>query len=379
MKDMKTLIAVLIPGVIVATMSVACNSAPKEKESGRSQDFISDSALQMLRIDTASIRNIDDELKLSGEVSFDENKVVKIYPFSSGQVLAVHVGLGDYVKQGQNLATIKSADIAGNYADLSIAGNDVAIAEKDMQNKERLYKNGIASEKEYLEARENYNKAHATASKIKEQLLINGGGKTAANGTYIVSSPRSGYVVEKLINPGSFIRNDNAGNMFTIGDISDVWIWANVYETDIARVKEGYTASITTLSYPDSVFVGKVDKIGQVLDPVSKVMKIKIILPNGHGALKPEMFANVSIRNTEAKKMVAVPSSAIINDNRKDFVVVYKNQNDVVNREIKIYKSSGGYTYILDGLQPGEKVLTKNQILIYKKLQDNNNSAVSNR
>ncbi|WP_315821903.1 efflux RND transporter periplasmic adaptor subunit [Paraflavitalea speifideaquila] len=171
---MKTISALLLNGAIVLTMACSCNGSNQDKATGSKQDFISESAMRMLAIDTAVIRNIDDELKLSGEVSFDENKVVKIYPFSSGQITAVHVSVGDYVKSGQKLATIKSADIAGNYADLSIAGNDVAIAEKDMQNKERLFKNGIASEKEYLESKENYHKARANAAKIKEQLLING-------------------------------------------------------------------------------------------------------------------------------------------------------------------------------------------------------------
>ncbi len=156
-----------------------------------------------------------------------------------------------------------------------------------------------------------------------------------------------------------------------------MWIWANVYETDIARVKQGFAASITTLAYPDRVFIGKVDKVSQVLDPVTKVMRIKIILPNADGALKPEMFANISIKNTEAKRMVAVPASAIINDNKKSFVVVYRNNNDVVNREVRIYKSSGGYTYIQEGLQPGEKVLTKNQILIYKNYRITTTQLVS--
>lgn len=377
---MKKLTTTLMTGAVMALIVASCGDAGTGRGSVTAQNFISDSAMSLLKIDTASWRNVDDQLRLSGTVSFDENKVIKIFPFSSGQVIAVNVSLGDYVKAGQTLATIKSADIAGNYADLAMAGNDITIAEKDMQNKERLFKNGIVSEREYLEAKENYNKATVAATKIREQIQINGGGRTAANGTYTVTSPRSGYVVEKLINPGNFIRNDNSSNMFTIGDIGDVWIWANVYEADIAKVKQGYTAIVTTFSYPDSVFMGKIDKISQALDPVTKVMKIRISLPNTHGTLKPEMFANISISNTEAKKMVAVPASAIINDNKKDYVVVFRSPNDVENRPVQVFKTTGGYAFLQDGLQSGERVVTQNQILVYKKLQDNNNkSSVSSR
>jgi cobalt-zinc-cadmium efflux system membrane fusion protein len=362
---------------IMATSS--CNSNDAIAERNVKEQLISDSTMRLLKIDTAQLRNVDDELKLSGEVSFDENKVVKIYPYLSGHVLSTSVSVGDYVRAGQQLATIKSADVAGNYSDLSISGNDVAITKRSMENAEHLYKNGIASEKEFLEAKENYNKAVSNANKIKEQIQINGGGKTTANGIYTVTAPRSGYVVEKLINPGNFIRNDNNGNMFTIGDIQDVWIWASVYETDISKVKQGYTAAVTTVAYPDSVFMGKVDKVSQILDPVTKVMKIKIVLPNTNNTLKPSMFANITISNKEVKKTVAVPATATINDNQKSFVIVFNNSDDAAIREVKILKTSEGFAYIISGLQEGEKVITKNQILIYKKLQDINNNSASKK
>ena len=95
---------------------------------------ISDSMSKMITIDSVSEQNINDELKLSGEVSFNENKVVKVFPISSGQVVSVNVSLGDYVHAGQTLAVVRSADIASNYADLSVAGNDIAIAKREMEN-----------------------------------------------------------------------------------------------------------------------------------------------------------------------------------------------------------------------------------------------------
>ena len=374
---MKQFFLFSVVGAFFILLITSCNSTDATADKNVKEQLISDSIIKLLKIDTVQLRNVDDQLTLSGEVSFDENKVVKIYPYLSGHVLSTIVSVGDYVKAGQTLATIKSADVSGNYADLSISGNDVAINKRSMDNAAQLYKNGIASEKEFLEAKENYNKALSNNNKIKEQIQINGGGRTAANGIYTVTAPRSGYVVEKLINPGNFIRNDNNGNMFTIGDIHDVWIWANVYETDISKVKQGYTAAVTTIAYPDSVFIGKVDKINQILDPITKVMKIKIVLPNINNTLKPAMFANITIRNREIKKMIAVPASATINDNQKSFVIVFINSNDAAIREVKILKTSDGFAYINSGLNPGDKVITQNQILIYKKLQDINNTHTS--
>lgn len=340
------------------------NEAPAVKE----QVCITDSLAKIIRIDTAATGRVDDELKLSGEINFDDNKVVKLFPFSSGRVMDVKVSLGDKVSKGQALATIKSADVAGNYSDLSTAGNDLSIAKRAMDNQESLYKNGIASEREYLEAKENYNKALAASNKLKEQIAINGGGHTTDNGTYTITAPISGYVVEKKINQGGFIRNDNTDNMFTIGDIKDVWVWANVYETDIARVKEGYKASITTLAYPDKVFTGVVDKVNEVLDPVTKVMKIRVRLQNENNLLKPEMFANIIIRNVELKKAISIPEQALINDNGKSFVVIYHDKCQLEIKQVEVLKITAGKAYISSGISEGDKVISQNQVLLYRAL-----------
>jgi len=233
-----------------------------------------------------------------------------------------------------------------------------------------LFKNGIASEREYIVAKENYQKAVTAAQKVNEQININGGGHTAAGGSYTVTAPISGYVVEKKINEGAFIRGDNSDNMFTIGDISDVWIWANVYETDIARVKEGYTATVTTLAYPDKLFTGVVDKVNQILDPVTKVMKIRIKLPNPELQLKPEMFANITIQNKEGAKAIAIPAAAIISENGKNYVVRYHSNTSLAVQEVQLLKTVGDKTYLSSGLAVGDKVISANQILLFRALTE---------
>ena len=349
----------------------SCSSSDANKQPAKKEKLcVSDSLAKIIHIDTAGVANIDDELKLSGEINFNDNKVVKVFPFSSGHVMEVKVSIGDKVRKGQTLAVIKSADVAGNYSDLSTTGNDVAITKKQMDNTESLYKNGIASEREYLEARENYNKAATAANKVKEMIAINGGGHTSANGTYIITSPMSGYVVEKKINSGGFIRTDNGDNLFTIGDISDVWVWANVYESDIAKVKEGYVAKVTTLAYPDSVFKGVVDKVNQILDPVTKVMKIRVRLTNPGMKLKPEMFANILIENKEGKRTVMVASDDVLSDNGKHYVIVYHDKCNLELREIVVLKSTGGKDFIASGVKEGEKLIGENQVLLFNALKE---------
>ena len=356
--------------LFTSTILFSCNNKSEETANAPQQICISDSMAKIITIDSAMLGNIDDELKLSGEVNFSDSRVVKVFPFSSGKVLNVKVSLGDRVNKGQVLAIIKSAEVVGNFSDLFTASNDVAIAKKQLDNEESLYKNGIASEREYIEAKEIYQKSVTNAGKVREQININGGGHTSANGTYVVTAPMSGYVVEKKITEGAYIRNDNSDNMFTIGDISEVWVWANVYESDIAKVKEGYAANVTTLAYPDKIFNGVVDKVNQVLDPETKVMKIRVKLKNEKQELKPEMFANIMIRNREGVEAVAIPFAALIAENGKNYVIVYKDKCNMKVQEIDILKTVGDKTYLRSGLAPGDRIISKNQTLPSTPLPD---------
>jgi len=146
----------------------ACNRK-EEVASVENHPLISDSLARIIQIDTVKNEYIEDELSLSGEVGYDDNKVIKIFPNASGQVVSVNVSLGDKVKKGQTLAIIKSADVAGDYADLSTANTDASIAEKEYKNAEELYKNGISSEKEYSQAKLEFDKAMNAVKKVYAQ------------------------------------------------------------------------------------------------------------------------------------------------------------------------------------------------------------------
>jgi cobalt-zinc-cadmium efflux system membrane fusion protein len=359
--------------IIYVGLALISLTACQEKKTGTmetKQVCISDSLQKMIKIDTAKSTPMKDELTLSGEVSFDENKVVKVFPFTSGQVIEVKVSLGDKVTKGQTLAVIRSADVAGSYTDLSATKSDLAINKRQLEQAEYLYKNGISSERDYTEAKENYNKAVAANSKVRDQIAINGGGNTNASGSLVIKAPGSGYIVEKNISAGNFIRPDNSSSLFTISDMKDVWIWANVFETDIAKVKKGYDAKITTLAYPDKTFNGKIDEISSVLDPDNKVMKVRVALDNKDMLLKPEMFTNVLISNKEGSSSVAIPASAVIFDSSKNFVVVYNSKCDLQVRAVSVIKTVDDITYIASGLKPGDKVISKSQLLLYNALTE---------
>src|ERR1700712_1385545 len=165
--------------LLFATACAAGCTHTEGKQSDVKQPLISDSLMKMISIDTVRMMPIGSQLKLSGEVGYDENHVVKVFPNSSGQVVQVNVSFGDYVHKGQTLAVIRSADVAGNYSDLTNAESDVRIAKRQYENARSLYEGGISSQREYEEAKGNYDKALAVANKINSTIRINGGGHTS--------------------------------------------------------------------------------------------------------------------------------------------------------------------------------------------------------
>ncbi len=343
----------------------ACNSPQPVPQN--SKYVIADSLLKTLAIDDVTECPEVNSLTLTGKVSFNEDKVNRIYPMVSGVITGVRVQLGDYVQKGQTLGVIKSMEMAGYGSDLVTAKTNSLVAQKNMDAAEDMYKSGLMSEKDYVSAQEMYKQAQAQLQRSTEVLQINGGN---TSGEYIVRAPISGFIVEKNINNNMSIRSDNATNLFTISDLKNVWIIANVYESNISEIKLGDSADVTTLSYPDRVFRGKVDQVLNVLDPTNKVMKVRVVLPNPDYALKPEMFASVHVTTPTGNNAICVPSSALIFDQSRYFILIYNSPSDVRIERVDILGSNGNRTYIKGNVQPGNKVIASNAILIYQALND---------
>ena len=353
--------------IIILTLSfiAGCTSRSSTEPPKTSSRFcISDDLMSQITMDTVSYRPVVQEFNLIGKVTYDQDKVVKLYPMASGNVMEVKVSLGDYVKKGEVLAVVRSTEIAGVENDIVSARANLAVSEKNLAASEDMFKSGMISGKEYTAAVKETEKARSELKKGKTVLSIYGG----SNSNFIVKSPIAGYIVEKLVNPNMQIRPDNSSNLFTISDLKRVWVLANVYETDISNIKVGEKVTVTTLSYPDKQFEGQIDKIYNVLDPDNKTMKVRIQLDNKENLLKPEMFANVIVNQINGISMLSVPSNCVVFDRNKNWVIVYKGKCDVQARPVEIVKSTRKLTYIKSGVKSGEKVITTMQLLIYNAL-----------
>ncbi len=327
---------------------------------------INDTLAKHISLDTAHTMPLVNELHLTGEVAFDDSKVSKVFAMQSGQTTSVNVALGDYVHVGETLAVLRSADMASNQADLVSAQADVLSSKKLLDNTQELLKNGLASQMDVTTAQNTFNKATATLDKIREIVALHGGG--GGGSTYTLKAPISGYILEKKVNNGQLVRPDAADNLFTIGNLTDVWVMADVYETDLSKVKEGMNAYVTTLAYPDKVLHGKVSKLNRVLDPLSKVAKARIQLDNSEGKLAPEMFANITLTSPAGGQAIAIPSKSIIMEYSKNYVVIYKDRQHVEIREVQIIHPTADKTFVT-GVNEGEQVITASNLLIFNALK----------
>jgi cobalt-zinc-cadmium efflux system membrane fusion protein len=345
----------------------SCNSNAEKKPEEKQKYIIPDSILKTINIDTVEKCQLVNSITLTGQVDFNQDNVRKIYPMISGNIQDIKIVLGDFVKQGQVLGVIKSSEMAGYSNDLVNAETNLEVAKKNLDKTKDMLRSGLASVTDSLSAEATYRQAESELNRINRVLKINGG---STEGDYEVKAPISGFVVEKLVNSNTTIRADNNSSLFTISDLKNVWVWANVYESNITAIRMGDNVNVTTLSYPGKIFKGKVDKIMNVLDPTNKVMKVRVALDNNDYSLKPQMFASVTVTNPENKQSLCISSHSLIFDHSQYYVLIYNSKDDVRITPVQILNSNGDKTYIASGLREGDKIIASQAILIYDALNN---------
>lgn len=318
----------------------------------------------IITTDTAKVIPADDHFTVVGEVSFDEDNVVRVYPIVSGSVEKVLVSLGDYVKKGQLLATYLSTDISMYQRDYNVAKSNLDVAQKNLNRAKELYKTSVISQKDLEDAQKELNNAKSEFDEKKQILQLYGGSTDRLDAVFNVTAPISGYIVERNINEGMQIRTDNGSNSFTISDLKTVWVWASVYESDLSKVTVNDEVEVKTIAYPDRVFKGRIKTVGTMLDPASRVIKVRIDLDNSDFLLKPEMFATVVIKPKTAAAVLSVPTNALVFENNNYYVMKKKEDNSYQKVQVRIGRSFGKLTSIEGGIAPGDVVVGKGSIFI---------------
>lgn len=353
--------------LFVTIASLSCSKKEEPKAAAPKGFELSNTMLKSISLAKVEKKYIVDNYNFYGKISADQNSYIDVYPLVGGNVLSVNVELGDHVTKGQVLATIRSTELAEVQKDVSDAKTDLVVAQNNVRVAKEMYEGKLNTERDVLEARSQLQKAQDQMQRASAVSTVY---NVQKGNIYNVVAPISGFIVQKNINKDMQLRTDRSDNIFDVANTTNVWAIMNVNESDIDKISLGMKAEVSTLSYPDKIFYGKIDKIFKIIDPQTNAMQARVVLDNANGLLIPDSKATIKVSTSENSMALTVPSKAVIFDDNRSFVVIFKSRTNLKVKEVKILKQVGDTTYISEGLVDGEQVITENQLLIYRSLNN---------
>lgn len=313
------------------------------------------------------------ELSLAGKVAYGEDRYSRISSPLQGRVLEVRAHLGERVQAGSVLLVLDSQEIAQAYSEYVKEDSDLQYATRARELAKDLYENKALPLKDLKQAENELIKARAEFRRAKERLLSlrvpaqeldKPLDRQKITSRFEMKSPLSGIVVERNVTPGQSIGGDSGQVLFTVADLDLLQVVADVYERDLALVKEGQFAKVSVEAYPDVSFPATVATIGDVVDQTSRTIKLRAWVHNEDHRLKPEMFARLHIQVGESSPHLMIPREAVLEVDGKQFVYVVEGTDQYVKREVKVSTISPDQVRVLEGLTSGQRIVTKGAVLI---------------
>lgn len=311
--------------------------------------------------------SVTEGISLTGSVEANPDKVIQFVSLAGGIISSTYFSLGDKVTKGQVLAELRSTELSDLHSQSKSAESQIKVAEKRLQASQSMFDDGISSQRDLMQSQSELDILKAEREKINANLSLFSA--STQKGVFQIKAPSSGIITSKSIAAGMQI---SAGGdpLFTISDLNEVWVMVNIYASSVRNITPGMEVGIKTLSYPDEVFKGKIAVISQVLDAEAKVLKARVLLPNGGLKLKPGMLVDVMALKQTNESALSIPTTALVFNDNQNFVVVYKSDCDVEIRKVAIRSSGNGNTFLAEGLAEGEKIISKNQLLVYEQIKN---------
>ncbi len=309
---------------------------------------------------TAAERAHAPDLNVTGSITSDVSRNVPVISLSSGRVVEIRARLGDTVTKGQLLMRVQSADISQAFSDYKQAVVDEQLANTQLSRSKLLYDKGAIAQKDLQVAQSVEDKAKVTVETTSERLRVLGADMSQPSSLVNIYAPISGVITEQNVTAAAGVKTlDNSPNLFTISDMSHIWILCDVYENDLPFIRMGEYADIHLNAYPNQVLKGRVANIGQTLDPAIRTAKVRLELKNP-GMLRFGMFVTATFHGVEVHKNATVPASAVLHLHDRDWVYVPMNGGkfqrvEVVSGEML----PGNMQEILSGIKPGQQVVSR--------------------
>jgi cobalt-zinc-cadmium efflux system membrane fusion protein len=305
-------------------------------------------------------------LEATGTLAYDADAVAMVGPKAEGRIVRVVHDLGERVGRGEALALLESQEVGDLHAELARARAAAAVARRDYERERSLYEQEVSSEKEMLEARAAYESAVADTAAATAKLRTLGALDRDGTG-FQVSTPVAGTVVERDAVVGQIVGADD--QLFTVADLTRLWLIVDIYEKDLARVRAGLDVEIRTRAFPDTVFHGEVTYLGQVVDPDSHTVKARVVADNPGGLLRPGMFVRAGIVLPEPMGTLAVPRAAV--QTLRDTTVVFVPEGEGRFRAVPVRTGAqvgDGLVVLAAGVPEGQPVVGAGSFFLKSEL-----------
>lgn len=301
-------------------------------------------------------------LELPASVEADPARVANVLAPLTGRVVALKVGLGERVKQGQVLAIIASGDLSQAYADDDKARDAFNLASKALERARGVQQAGGAAAKDLEATQSAFNQAQAEATRAHARLSALNGAAADRSRALVLAAPQTGVVTSISVAKGAQV-NDPAAVLMTVTNLDRVFVTANVPEGDIGKASVGRRAEIVLTVDPDHPLQGEITEVNAFVDADTRRQKVRIALPNGDGRLLPNMYATVRLPTTSAAELT-VPQSALLMNNDSISVLVEVRPWVFQRRAVRIGDETDKAASVVSGLSAGDRVVTRGGVLL---------------
>jgi cobalt-zinc-cadmium efflux system membrane fusion protein len=362
---MKKLILLPILGLMLL---YGCGKKEAIKETKEDKFCIDKDLKEKITIEPVQKRAVSESINLTGNITYNNDHVVQFNSLVEGIITKTTFSLGDYVKKGQVLAEIKSTELNSMQAQSKSFQSQLAVAQRNLQSAKSMFEDGIASQKDLMQAQSELDVLKSSLENVRANLAMFSA--SSERSVFLIKAPTEGYIVAKNISPGMQIT-DASEPLFTISDLKEIWVLVNVYTSNLKNVSENMPVDVTTPAYPGEIFKGKIAMLAKVFDAEEHVLKARIVMENKNLKLKPGMTADIVIDKSKGGDMLAaLPAKAVIFDNNRDHILIYKDDCTIETREVNPIIKNNNWIYFDKGVNEGEMVITKNQLLIHERLKN---------
>lgn len=317
-----------------------------------------------LSFDTARTVPMSDVVTATASVETVPELTVHLYPPMAGRVVALHAQLGDEVQRGAPLVTLDAPDFTSAQADLAHAVTAYHQAKNNLAREHDLAAYGIAAQRDVDQAETDYSQAEGDLHRAVAHLTLLGIDTSTAltDQALVIRSPITGRVTDLSVGVGEF-HNDPTVPIMTVADLATVWLTANVAEKDVHAVRVGDRAVAVLAAYPTDTVHGIVAQVGAVVDTATRMIKVRVTLPNPGGRLKPGMYATVTFSGRPVPTVV-VPATSLLQIRDSNFVYVETTPWTLERRPVVLGRLVNGRAIVREGLRSGQRVVSHQVVLL---------------